>query len=118
MDGWTTQNLWAPALCKSLHLGKFNPGHIHNMNGEWSYSIEIVSKTKRLIDKLKQLKFHEHSYILCKQYKKSKINDSQTCLLNRSILPTTLEITNAIWGHFYTIDQTKVVNAQRAVTRL
>ena len=46
--------------CKSLHLGRFNPGHVHNMNG---HSIERISQEKDLgVIKDEQLKFHDHTF--------------------------------------------------------
>jgi len=89
--------------CKSLHLGRFNPRHIYNMNG---HSIEEVSKEKDLgviIDE--HLKFHEHtSYATNKAnhtigiIRKTFTNLSSDTFLNlyKSLVRPQLEYGNAI----------------------
>ena len=119
------QLLFNFSKCKSLHLGRFNPGHVYNMN---VHNIERVSKEKDLgviIDE--QLMFHEHtSYATSKAnriigiIKKTFTNMTSDIFLNlyKTLVCPQLEYVNAIWGPFYITDQIKVENVQRAATRL
>ena len=111
--------------CTVLHLGKFNPRHVYNMNG---HSIEEVSKEKDLgvmIDE--QLKFHDQtSYVTSKAnrtigiIKKTFMNINTDTFLNlyKALIRPQLEYANVIWGPFYSVDQNKVENVQRAATRM
>jgi len=95
------------------------------MNG---HSIEKVFEEKDLgviIDE--QLKFHEHtSYVTNKAnrtigiIRKTFLNLSANTFLNlyKALVCPQLEYGNAIWGPFYSVDQTKIENVQRAATTL
>jgi len=89
------------------------------------HSIEEVSKEKDLeviIDE--HLKFHEHTSYIANHVigiiRKTFTNLSSDTFLSlyKSLVCLQLEYGNAIWGPFYSVDQTKVENVQRTATRL
>ena len=111
--------------CKSPHIGRNNPDHTYEMNGQQLKHVNEEKDLGVLIDN--DLKFHKQTVEAVKKgksvlglIKKSfAIHGERTLpLLYKSIVRPHLEYGNVIWGPFFRGDIIAIENVQRRATKL
>lgn len=111
--------------CKSLHLGRLNPKHVYQMNGQDIVQTSAEKDLGVTIDDL--MKYHRHTQFVASKanrtlglIKKSFINISKETFtsLYKTVVRPQIEYGNVIWGPFYSLDQDRVERIQRRATKL